>query len=75
MAAPPPVPALAWHVAENGEPAGPFAPAQLAQAIAAGRVSHETLVWCAGMEGWMAAGDVEVLGSYFAPQPPPIPGA
>jgi hypothetical protein len=74
-AAPPPIPALAWHIAEGGESVGPFTPAQLAQAIAAGRVTRETLVWSAGMAGWQAASDVEALAGLFAPSPPPIPGA
>ncbi len=73
-AGPPPVPTVAWHVAEGGESVGPFAPAQMAQAIGAGRVTRETLVWCAGMAGWIAASDVDGLAGYFAPQPPPIPG-
>jgi membrane protease subunit (stomatin/prohibitin family) len=71
---PPPVPpAVSWHIAEGGESVGPFATAQLAQAITAGRVTRETLVWSAGMNGWLAAGDVEALAGYFAPQPPPVP--
>jgi len=74
-AAPPPIPALAWHIAEGGESVGPFTPAQLAQAIAAGRVTRETLVWSAGMAAWQAASEVEALAGLFAPSPPPIPGA
>ena len=74
-AAPPPVPTTAWHFAENGESMGPLTVPQLAQAIAAGRVMRETLVWSAGMAGWVAASEVEALAGYFAPQPPPIPGA
>jgi membrane protease subunit (stomatin/prohibitin family) len=72
--APPPVPSPAWHVAENGRAVGPFSSAQLAQAVAAGRVTGQTLVWCAGMEGWVAAADVEALAPVLASQPPPVPG-
>lgn len=71
--APPPVPTVAWHIAEAGQSVGPFAPAQLAQAITAGRVAAETLVWTAGLSGWVAASEVEALAGYFAPQPPPVP--
>lgn len=71
--APPPVPTVAWHIAEAGESVGPFTPAQIAQAIGAGRVTRETLVWCAGMEAWAAAADVAALAGYFAPAPPPVP--
>jgi membrane protease subunit (stomatin/prohibitin family) len=73
--APPSVPTVAWHVAEGGQSVGPFTPAQLAQAIGAGRVARETLVWTAGMSEWSVASEVEALIGYFAPQPPPIPGA
>jgi len=44
-----------------------------AQAIAAGRVTRETLVWSSGMELWVAAREVGGLVGYLAPQPPPIP--
>lgn len=71
---PPPVPALMWHIAEGGQSVGPFTPAQLAQAIAAGRVVRDTLVWTAGMSGWSAASEIEALVGFFAPEPPPIPG-
>jgi len=74
-ATPPSLPSVAWHIAEAGQSVGPFAPAQLAQAITAGRVTRETLVWSAGMEAWLAAGQVEGLAPFFAPQPPPIPSA
>ncbi len=71
----PPVPSVMWHIAEGGQSVGPFTPAQLAQAITAGRVAQDTLVWTAGMSEWSAASDVEVLVGFFAPQPPPIPSA
>ena len=59
----------------GGESVGPFAPVQMAQAVAAGRVTGATLVWSPGMDAWTAASDVEALAGYFAPQPPPIPGS
>jgi len=71
--APPALPA-AWHVAENGAPVGPFTTAQLEQAIAAGRVTRETLVWTRGMEAWVAAGRAPGVQALFAAAPPPIPG-
>jgi membrane protease subunit (stomatin/prohibitin family) len=73
---PPPVPvAVAWHLAENGQSVGPLTGPQLAQAVAAGRVSRTTLVWSAGMSAWAAAADVDALAGLFATQPPPVPGA
>lgn len=66
-------PAVAWHIAENGAPVGPFTSVALAQAIAAGRIRRETLVWSPGMGDWMAASQVAGLQGLFAATPPPIP--
>lgn len=71
--APPLLPTTVWHIAEGGSPVGPFTGAQLAQAIDAGRVTRDTLVWSPGMNDWMAAARVERLASAFVSQPPPIP--
>jgi membrane protease subunit (stomatin/prohibitin family) len=70
--APPPVPSVLWHIAEGGQAVGPFTPPQLAQAIAAGRITPDTQVWSVGMTGWSAASQVEALASFFAPRPPPL---
>jgi hypothetical protein len=67
---PPPLPLVHWHVASNGQATGPFSAAQLAQAVAAGTLRSDTLLWSAGMAGWMAAGQVPQLAGLFPPQPP-----
>jgi membrane protease subunit (stomatin/prohibitin family) len=71
----PSVPTVTWHIAEGGQSVGPFTSAQLAQAIGAGRVARETLVWTTGMSEWSAASGIEALAGYFVPRPPPVPGA
>jgi hypothetical protein len=71
--APPPMPTPAWHIAEAGASVGPFSSEQLAQAVAASRVTRETLVWSAGMSEWRAAGEIEALTGLFAASPPPLP--
>ena len=68
--APPPLPPLSWHIAENGQSVGPFTPAQLAQAAAAGRVGPDTPVWSPGMPSWAAASQVPQLAGLFPPPPP-----
>jgi membrane protease subunit (stomatin/prohibitin family) len=68
---PPPPPPAAWHIAEAGQAVGPWSAAQLAQAVAAGRVGPDTLVWSAGMAGWAAARSVPALASLFSTPPPP----
>ena len=70
----PPPPPVAWHIAENGQAAGPFSPEQLAQAAAQGRLRPDTLVWTAGMASWVAASQMPQLAGLFAPTPPPPPG-
>jgi len=74
-AAPPPLPraARAWHLAHNGQSTGPFDDAQLIEAIRSGSVGRDTLVWCAGMAGWMPAAMVPELAASFPPEPPPLP--
>jgi membrane protease subunit (stomatin/prohibitin family) len=66
---PPSLPA--WHVVERGTSVGPLDFAALASAIAAGRVSRETLVWTAGMAAWEPASKVTALQALFPPPPPP----
>jgi membrane protease subunit (stomatin/prohibitin family) len=69
----PPTPAPVWHVAENGQTAGPFTLDQIANAIAAGTVRRETTVWTAGMPGWAAAAQIPEIAALFVATPPPPP--
>ena len=71
-APPPPLPS--WHIAENGQSTGPFSPTQLAEAVTAGRVRPDTLVWSAGMSGWSQASQVPELAVLFRGVPPPPVG-
>ncbi len=73
VVAPPSLAVVAWHIAENGAPVGPFTSVELAQAIAAGRVTRDTMVWSAGMSDWLAASQVPSLRGSFDVAPPPIP--
>ena len=76
-AAPPPPPVTAWHVIENGQTRGPLAMESLAAWLAEGRLTADSLVWCAGMSGWTAARAVPQLAALLSsspPAPPPPPG-
>jgi membrane protease subunit (stomatin/prohibitin family) len=64
-APPPPPPIPSWHLAENGEAVGPFSPPQLSEAVAAGRMRRDTLVWRTGMPGWTQAGELPELQGLF----------
>ncbi|OUO20506.1 SPFH domain-containing protein [Collinsella sp. An307] len=76
---PPPVPQAGYHVAVNGAASGPFSPAILAQMVAAGALTRDSLVWKQGMAEWRRAGDVDELASVFGGEAPagmaPIPPA
>ena len=75
--APPPPPPVAtvWHVAKDGQSIGPLTMAQLQAMATDGRLSRDSLVWCAGMAGWTAAGQTPQLTALFGAPPPPPPPA
>jgi membrane protease subunit (stomatin/prohibitin family) len=74
--APPPLPtAIAFHVAINGQQAGPFDMIALQSQAASGGLKRDSLVWKAGMAQWAQASTVPELAALFANMPPPIPGS
>lgn len=70
---PPPVPVVAYHVAVNGQAAGPFDTASLTQMAISGQFAASSLVWKPGMAAWTRADEVEELKSVLANVMPPIP--
>lgn len=72
-AVPPPIPAVAYHVAVNGQATGPFDIFVLTQMAAAGQLTADSLVWKNGMAQWAKAGTVDELKNLFANAMPPIP--
>jgi uncharacterized RDD family membrane protein YckC len=58
-----------WYYAAGGKQAGPVADAALADLVRAGVVRAETLVWHAGLSGWLPYAQVA------APAPPAAPVA
>ena len=72
-AVPPPIPTVAYHVAVNGQAAGPFDLSVLAQMATAGQLTADSLVWKNGMAQWTKAGAVDELKDLFANAMPPIP--
>ncbi|MCI5131248.1 MAG: SPFH domain-containing protein [Candidatus Electrothrix sp. EH2] len=70
----PPLPdQLAFHVAIDGQAAGPFDMAGLKKLVQSDKLTRETLVWKQGMENWTDAGQITELQSLFASVPPPLP--
>ncbi|MEQ1518489.1 MAG: SPFH domain-containing protein, partial [Usitatibacteraceae bacterium] len=73
---PPPLPvAAAFHVAVNGQQAGPFDMGTLQGQAGSGALKRDSLVWKAGMAQWVKAGEVPELAALFASVPPPVPPA
>jgi hypothetical protein len=73
-ASPPPLPGVVrFHVAINGQPAGPFDAAALDAKVRDGTITRTTLVWKPGMAQWAAAESVDELKAIFASAPPPLP--
>lgn len=67
---PPPIPTVVYHVAINGQAAGPFDMATLQQMAANGKLTASSLVWTNGMAQWVKAGSVGELEGLFPPVPP-----
>lgn len=67
---PPPIPVVAYHIAINGQAAGPFDIAALTQMANAAQITADTLVWKNGMTEWAKAGAVDELKSLFTIMPP-----
>ena len=72
---PPPMPTVAYHVAINGQAAGPFDMGTLAQMVASGTLTKTSLVWKQGMANWVQADTVQELQGLFGNNIPPIPGS
>ncbi|MGM9646400.1 MAG: DUF4339 domain-containing protein [Eubacteriales bacterium] len=70
---PPPISTVAYNVAVNGQPTGPFDLNVLKQMVATGQFTSESLVWKAGMSQWQKAGTVDELKEVLANIMPPIP--
>lgn len=64
---------VAYHVAVNGQAAGPFDLSVLAQMATAGQLTTDSLVWKNGMVQWEKAGTVNELKNLFTNAIPPIP--
>lgn len=70
---PPPIPTVAYHVAINGQAAGPFDLATLAQMAAAGQFTGSSLVWKVGMATWEKADTIDELKAPLSNVMPPVP--
>jgi membrane protease subunit (stomatin/prohibitin family) len=60
-----------WYLAANEQTMGPLTGPQLLEAVTAGQITAGTLVWTAGLAGWLPAAQVPALAAQFGPPPPP----
>ena len=67
---PPPIPAVAYHLAVNGQATGPYNLSVLQQMAAVGQFNADSLVWKNGMSEWVKAGTVDELKGLFTVMPP-----
>ena len=67
---PPPIPTVAYHVAINGQVAGPFDMTALTQMAANGQLTGDSLVWKNGMVHWEKAITIDELKGLFSTMPP-----
>ena len=72
-AVPPSIPVVAYHVAMNGQAAGPFDQATLKQMAVAGQFAATSLVWKPGMTEWAKAETVDELKDVLSNIMPPLP--
>lgn len=70
---PPPPPMSQYFIAVNGAQQGPFDDNTFRAMIQNGTVKKETVIWKAGMAGWLPAGQVPELAQFFNTMPPPMP--
>jgi hypothetical protein len=73
-AVPPPLPsAPQFYAALNGQQSGPFSTDTITSMINQNSIQRTTLMWKAGMSGWVAADTVPEIASLFSNVPPPLP--
>ncbi|MFM7035157.1 MAG: GYF domain-containing protein [Planctomycetia bacterium] len=74
-AVPPPVAAVGaeWHIAAGGGQSGPHTAQQVQAMIQRGQILADSLVWKAGMAGWVAIAECVEFASLLAAVPPPPP--
>lgn len=68
---PPPIPSVTYHVAVNGQAAGPYDIPTLTQMAATGTLTKDSLIWKSGMPEWVKAESVQELQSFFSNTIPP----
>ncbi|MBS0263656.1 MAG: SPFH domain-containing protein [Planctomycetes bacterium] len=72
-AVPPPPPADEWHIAVGGQTRGPFTAAQIADGVASGQLTPNSLLWSAPLGNWTPLNQIPQFAARPAVPPPPPP--
>jgi len=73
-AVPPPLPSSPqFYAALNGQQSGPYSIETITSMIGQNSIQRTTLMWKAGMTGWVAADTVQEIAPLFTSVPPPLP--
>ena len=70
---PPPLTSAQYHIAINGQQAGPYTLEQLKQLAASNQFTSQYHVWKSGMSNWELASAVSEVNALFVASPPPPP--
>jgi membrane protease subunit (stomatin/prohibitin family) len=71
MQTPPPIPQVNYHIAVNGQQAGPYEKSVIANMIQSGQLNANTLVWKQGMPQWEPITNVPDIAPLFSNNMPP----
>ncbi|MBQ1219568.1 MAG: DUF4339 domain-containing protein, partial [Bacteroidales bacterium] len=71
MQTPPPIPQVNYHIAVNGQQAGPYEKSVIANMIQSGQLNSNTLVWKQGMPQWEPITNVPDFAPLFSNNMPP----
>lgn len=68
-----PPPLASFHIAINGQQAGPYDMTTLSNMAKTNQINGDTLVWTAGMAAWSKASSVPEIAALLTQVPPPVP--
>ena len=61
-----------WYYSQSGKRLGPIASSDLQKLLINGELTPNTMIWRAGMGGWVRAHDSEIMSTVSADTPPPL---
>jgi hypothetical protein len=62
-----------YYATVDNRVAGPLQPDEVSRLIERGKITNETLMWCAGMSNWTFASNIPEVNKFLLLLPPPVP--